>query len=299
MSALGPAGLDIDSAPGQTLALLILQGGEAVVEHYASGVGPDTTLPSWSIAKSVLHAAVGVLVGEGRLALDMPTPVDGATLDHLLQMRAGLAWNEDYTEGAAEESDVQHMLFGTGREDTAAVALSRPRVATPGSEAAYCYSSGTSNIVSAMVADEVGRGDDYRKWLHDSVLRPVGMPGAIPKLDGAGVWIASSYCFATARDFARLGELYLAGGSGVLPDGWVESGTQPLSHADEGMYHGRHWWSWDDDFGTFEAHGYEGQSITVVPSLDLVIVRLGRTPESDAAALEGWRRKLVATLSDR
>ena len=85
----------------------------------------------------------------------------------------------------------------------------------------------------------------------------------------------------------------------VHPDGWVESGTQPLSRADEGMYHGRHWWSWDDDFGTFEAHGYEGQSITVVPSLDLVMVRLGRTPESDAAALEGWRRKLVATLSDR
>lgn len=291
--------LDLEPAPGETLALLILQGGEAVVEHYASGVGPDTTLPSWSVAKSVLHAAVGVLVGDGALALDDPTPVPGATLDHLLQMRSGLSWNEDYDPECADTSDVQQMLFGPARADTAGYTVSKPPFATPGTDEAYCYSSGTSNVISSMVADVVGRGAAYLEWLQTRVLRPAGMLTATPKFDGTGVWIASSYCFATARDFARFGELYLADGNDLLPDGWVTSGTESLSLDSDGRRHGRHWWVCDDGLGTFEALGYDGQSVTVVPALDTVIVRLGRTDEASTDALAKWRRELVASMHER
>jgi CubicO group peptidase (beta-lactamase class C family) len=287
--------VDVAAAPGDTLALVVRRGGETVFEHWADGVDEHTTLPSWSMAKSILHAAVGVLARDGCIALETASPVAGATVDHLLQMRAGLAWNEDYVPGA--RSDVQEMLFGAGRSDTAGFTLARPSAHAPGAADAFCYSSGTSNVLSAMVAASVGHGDAYVEWLRDAVLAPAGLHSAIPKLDDAGVWIASSYCFATAMDFARFGELYLRGGDDLLPAGWVRSGTELVSRDEDGQGYGRHWWVWGDELGTFEARGYAGQSITVIPALDTVIVRLGRTELADGPALRAWRRDLVHDLA--
>ncbi len=272
--------------------MVVTVGGELVAERWAPGLTAASTLPSWSMAKSVLHAAVGVLVGEGRMALDEPAPVPGATLEDLLAMRDGLAWREDYLPGGA--SDVQEMLFGPGRADTAAYVLAKPAAHPPGST--FCYSSGTSNVISAMVADRVGRGDAYLAWLRGAVLGPAGMPGAIPKLDGAGVWMASSYLFATAREFAAFGQRCLDGGAGWLPDGWLAAGTRLRSHDDDGQGYGLHWWVVDDDLGTYEARGFEGQSITIAPALDAVIVRLGRTPIGRVPAVRAWRHALLRSL---
>jgi CubicO group peptidase (beta-lactamase class C family) len=276
---------------GRTDALLVQRAGQVVLERYGDDVDAASTLRSWSMAKSMLHAVVGMLVDEGRLALDEPAPVAawaGAddprraiTLRHLLQMRPGLEWSEIYLTDTP--SDVVAMLFGRDLDpqpDVAAFAADKPLVAEPGTT--FNYSSGTSNIVSGIVRDVVGAGADYEAFLRERLFGPLGMVSADPKLDASGTWIASSYCFCTARDFASFGQLYLDGGvrDGVrlLPADWVATAATEVSRDAEGRAHCMHWWRWDaPGIDAFYASGYEGQYTVMVPSLDLVVVRLGQT----------------------
>ena len=263
---------------------------------------------SWSIAKSVLHAAVGILVGEGRLTPDAPAAVPAwagsgdaraaITLEHLLEMRDGLDFTEEYVD--ASVSDVIEMLFHAGKEDTAAFAADRRLAAPPGER--FNYSSGTANIVSGIVARLVGPGEAYGGWLTERLFAPVGMASARPRFDAAGTWIASSYLHATARDYARFGLLYLRDGCWdgrrLLPEGWVDHGRLARSvHPEDGRLYGAHWWVVGDRHGSFWASGYLGQSVLVCPGLDLVVVRLGKTPAERADALTAWRAAMVEAVA--
>ena len=296
---------------GETLAIVVVQGGEVVAEQYGPETGPDTTLISWSMAKSITQAFVGLLVRDGRLDVAAPAAVprwQGAddprasiTLDQLLHMRSGLAFVEDYVDD--QVSDVIEMLFGTGADDVAAYAESRPLVHEPG--AVWSYSSGTTNIVSALAGRVVGGGEGgMRAYLARELFAPIGMTSAIPRFDAAGTFVGSSYLYATARDFARFGELYLHdgvwNGSRILPEGWVDYArtmTSPPAPPDEPHGYGAHWWLWDDDFGTFGAHGYEGQYTLVVPPLDLVVVRLGTSPVELQPAVKADLHRLIESYA--
>jgi CubicO group peptidase (beta-lactamase class C family) len=305
-----------DGGPmGTTYGVAVVHRGRLVAERTGgtlpsftgpgTPVGPDTPLLSWSMAKSMLHALVGMLVAEGRLDPAAPAPVDlwsgpgdprGAiTLEDLLTMRDGLAFAEEYEDAGV--SDVIEMLFGSGVTDTARFAADRPAVAPPG--ARFNYSSGTSNVVSGIVAGVVGPGDPYRAFLHDRLLAPLGMHGARATFDDAGTWIASSYLYAPVTAFARFGLLYLRDGvwdgRRLLPDGWVDHGRRPRSvEAESGEWYGAHWWTRDDPRGTFWCAGHEGQFIDVCPALDLVVVRLGRSMDDDEMdAVRDWRRRVV------
>jgi CubicO group peptidase (beta-lactamase class C family) len=296
---------------GETHAVLAVHGGRIVAERYARGVAATSPRISWSTAKSMVSACVGMLVGDGRLDLDdqvavpewadRDDPRHAITLRHLLQFRPGLEWAEDYVDDTV--SDVIEMLFGSGQPDMAAFAASKPLVADPGTT--FCYSSGTSNIVSRIVRDLVGPGDDYASFLRTSLFDPIGMTSASPRFDDAGTWVASSYCYCTARDFARFAYLYLRDGvwedQRILPEGWVDFSRAPTSVDADGDRHGAHFWIWDDleaspagslrrdaattddtlpteaPWGTFHCAGYEGQYFLIVPALDLVVVRLGKT----------------------
>jgi CubicO group peptidase (beta-lactamase class C family) len=300
LDALVDAAFDPGGPLAPTYAVLVVHAGEVVAERYGTlpngqAVGPETPLRSWSMAKSMLHAAVGLLVEDGRIHGDEPAPIarwhgDGRraiTVEHLLTMRDGLDFQEDYVD--EEASDTIEMLFGDGRDDVAGYAIERPLAVTPGTR--FNYSSGTSNVLSAIVADCVGRGDAFAAFLRDRLFAPIGM-AATPGFDEAGTWVASSYVHATARDFARFGELYLHRGADVLPDWWVDHGIRPRSYdPDSDSQYGAHWWLPCE--GTFEARGYQGQSITVHPAKDLVVVRLGRTPAERNAPLRAWRRSIV------
>ena len=144
---------------------------QGALEHFdrpPTPVTAETPLLSWSMAKSVLHAAVGLLVGDRRLDLDAPAevpewadpgdPRHAITLRQLLAMRDGLDFVEDYVDGGV--SDVIEMLFGRGQADMAHFAADRPLAAPPGTR--FNYSSGTSNIVSGVVARTVGPGETLR-----------------------------------------------------------------------------------------------------------------------------------------
>jgi CubicO group peptidase (beta-lactamase class C family) len=295
---------------GRTDALLVQRGGEVVLERYGDGVDASSTLRSWSMAKSMLHAVVGMLVDDGALELDAPAPVaawadpadprHAITLRNLLTMRPGLEWTEVYLTDVP--SDVVEMLFGRDLEpvaDVAAFAASKPLVAEPGS--LFNYSSGTSNIVSGIVRDVVGSGPGYEAWLRRRLFDPLGMTSADPKFDDAGTWIASSYCFCTARDFASFGQLYLddgvRDGQRLLPSAWVETARTETGRDAEGRRHAAHWWCFRDErWGAFNCSGFEGQFIVVVPSLDLVVVRLGQTT-SDRHTLDDDLSRLIGTYA--
>ncbi len=297
-----------DRSEGITLALLVQRGGDVVAERY--GVQPgnefepeqtvtaESTLISWSMAKSITHAAVGILVGDGLLDVAAPAAVpewagtDKAqiTLLDLLEMRPGLRFVEDYVDG--DTSNCIEMLFGGTNPSFAAYAAALPLEHPPG--AVWNYSSGTTNIVSRIVGDVVhgttgGTPDERRasmeSFLHDRLFAPTGMTSAIPKFDDAGTFVGSSYVYATARDFARFGELYrhdgvadLGRGQRVLPAGWTDHArTQVATDPENGLGYGRHWWLWPQYPGSLACHGYEGQYTIVVPDRELVVVHLGKT----------------------
>ncbi len=274
----------------RTNALLVVHRGRIVAEGYAAGVSPNDQQPSWSMAKSMLHAAVGVLVRQGRLSVAQRAaapewaqdgdPRAAITLDQLLHMTSGLRFAEDYVDTAA--SDVIRMLFQPGADDTGAFAAAFPLDHVP--DTISNYSSGTSNIISRMIREIVGPHDAYGRFLRTELFDRIGMASATPKFDVSGSWIASSFCFCTPRDFAKFGLLYLRdglwGGQRLLPEGWVDHGRTPAPAQPTGTDrgYGAHWWLLRDDFGTFYAGGYLGQYIFVVPALDLVVVRSGETP---------------------
>jgi CubicO group peptidase (beta-lactamase class C family) len=262
------------------------------------------------MAKSVLHAVVGLLVSDGLIDPAEPPPVPAwsdpadprraITWDDLLCMRAGLAWVEEYYDFAADElPDVVTMLYGQGRHDMAGFASGFPLVHRPGSDEAYCYSSGTSNIISAAAGRVLGGGEAVmRAYLAERLFDPLGMRSASPTFDDAGTFVASSYLHATARDWARFGLFVLRDGTWdgerLLPAGWVDHGRTPRS-PDENFIHGAHWWAVPGErWGAFCADGFEGQRIYVVPALDLVLVRLGRTHTDHSATMDAHLRDVIA-----
>ncbi len=298
----------------QTYAVVVVHRGRLVTERYGGAipqwdkpgkpVGRETPLLSWSMAKSALHAVVGMLVDDGRLALGSPVPVPewrapddprhSITLEDLLSMRDGLAFTEEYED--PDTSDVLQMLFGRGSADMAAFAADRPLAAPPGTR--FNYSSGTSNIVSGIVARELGPGEPYRRFLDERLFGPLGMTTASATFDEAGTWVAASYVYATARDFARFGLLYLRDGlwdgRRLLPEGWVDHGRRARSVDPDGAdLYGSHWWTDENPYGAFWAAGHEGQYVDVCPALDLVLVRMGRTDTDRSEHVKAWRRRVL------
>jgi CubicO group peptidase (beta-lactamase class C family) len=312
------AAFDPDGPLRDTYAVVCVQGGRLVHERYGGALprfdGPGrpveatTPLLSWSVAKSLLHVVVGMLVGDGVLdpgaRVDVPEwtgpddPRADITLADLLAMRDGLEFAEEYED--PEASDVIQMLYGRGQADMAAFAADRPLVAPPGTR--YNYSTGTSMVISGIVARALGPGAAYRGYLDDRLFGPIGMTSATAGFDEAGSWVAGSFVHATARDFARFGLLALRDGvwdgRRLVPEGWMDSGRTPRSvDPDDGNLYGHHWWTREDPLGTFWAAGHDGQYIDLVPALDLVLVRLGRTGSDRTPDVRSWRDRVIGAFA--
>ena len=235
---------------GETLALLSVHRGRLVFERYGEGHGADETYRSWSMAKSFVHAWVGILIRDRKLSLEGPAPVQRwepgdprfeITLENLLRMQDGLDFVEDFDPERG--TDVIRMLFRSGKEDVAAFAENRPLAYPPGTH--WNYSSGTTNIVAALAGRCVGAGRaDTQKYLERELLHPLGIRSAILRFDAARTFIGSSYLFASARDFARFALLYLRDGvwegRRILPEGWVDHARRTTPGS--GGEYGAHWW---------------------------------------------------------
>ncbi len=298
----------------RTTAVVVAHDGQLVAERYAPGYGADTPMLSWSMAKSVTAALVGIAVGEGRLVLRAPAPVPewaseddprhAITLDQLLRMSSGLGFDEHY--GAV--NDVSRMLFTA--PDTGAFAARSPLISAP--DSVWSYSSGTSNIVARMLRELAGNDlAALVRSAREQLFDPADMTSAFFEPDASGSFIGSSFAFMTARDWARFGELHrqdgVWNGRRILPEGWVRYVTTPAPAAPEGRY-GAHWWLNAGDpqqperrpwpslpTDTYAALGHSGQYVMVVPSAKLVVVRLGLSEPDDGD--EGAVELVAAVLA--
>ena len=223
---------------GETHAVLAVLGGRIVAERYDGNHGPDSTNHSWSMAKSMTHALAGLAIADGAITCDTPVnapewhgsddPRTAITLEHLLRMSSGLQFTEDYVDAGI--SHTIDMLFGAGKEDVAKFAADKPLDHAPGTF--WSYSSGTTNLIARLVAQALGLDQDgFEDYMRKRLFDPIGMTSASPKFDAAGTFIGSSFCFCTARDFARFGLLYLRDGvwdgTRILPEGWVDHARTP------------------------------------------------------------------------
>lgn len=300
-----------------TRAIVVVHHGAIVAERYAPGFDRDTRFLGWSATKSITSALVGMLVDDGVLSLDAPAPVpewQGAgdpraviTLRQLINMESGLAFAESY----ASDSDALRMLFGVG--DMAGYAASRPLKHPPGS--AWSYSSGTTNILAGIVYRATGGTlEGVTRFARKRLFEPAGMHSALIEADEAGVPVGSSYGYATARDWARFGQLFLdrgmAGGKRILSCKWVDFVRTPAPAAPRPLYGGQFWLNRGDESGAvkrtfpglpadmFMAMGHNEQIVAVIPSLDAVIVRLGWTPEGMRYDTNTYFGAIAATLKE-
>lgn len=295
----------------RTRAVVVVQDDAIVAERYAPGFSAESRLAGWSMTKGVIAALTGILVGEGRWSLTdrelrpewrAPDARSAIALEDLLRMRSGLAFSEEYADMS---SDVIEMLFN--QPDMASYAAGRPLAAPPGT--VWNYASGTTNIIAAMMRRTVGE-TNYPAWPRRALFEPLGMTSAVIDRDASGTFVGSSFMLATARDWARFGQLFLHdgrwGGRQLLPPEWVRFCQSPTPQAADGIY-GAHWWlGLKPEIGggtpaaaripsdAFFAIGHEAQTLTIIPSRRLVAVRLGLSIYIDA-----WNQaSFVANLLD-
>ncbi len=277
--------------PLNTLGIVVVYNGQIIGEQYAEGFSSKSKLMGWSMGKSITSALVGVLVREGKLNVIEFAPVPewqnddrkNIRIENLLQATSGLNWEEGYFNPRAQF----HSMF-TYSDDKGRYAASQKLKNPPGT--VFQYSSGTTNILSKIVRQTVG-DTAYYKLLYEKLFHKIGMMSALIEPDASGTFVGSSYAYATARDWARFGLLYLNDGywidGRILPEGWVEYSTTPSSAAPRGEY-GAQWWLNAGEknnvanriypnlpVDAFWAAGFEEQYVMVIPSKNLVIVRLG------------------------
>jgi CubicO group peptidase (beta-lactamase class C family) len=299
--------------PRRTRAVVVVRDGQLVAERYAAGFPARMPLQGWSMAKSITNALVGILVREGRLRLDAPAPVEEwrqderrhITINHLMQMSSGLAFAEEY---GGLLSDVTRMLFlepGAGR-----YAATLPLASKPGT--AWAYSSGTTNILSRIIREAVGGSlSDYWAFPRKQLFDRIGARSVVLEPDATGVFVGSSFDYATARDWARLGLLYLNdgvwNGERILPEGWVRYSVTPAPAAHDGNYGAQIWLNAGRDgkrpfprvpADMYYFSGFEGQTVAVIPSRRLVAVRLGVSQTPEAWNLGEFLERLISALGE-
>ena len=300
----------------QTKGVVVIHKGELIAERYVAPIDQFTPSLSNSMAKSVTNLLVGTLVKQGKLNINEPVALDAwqedarkdITLDNLLRMSSGLKFDESY----GLNTDVTVMLANV--TSTSDFAMNMPLEYPIDSH--WSYSSGTSNIISRIVFDTIS-GDLQNKYdyLYNALLVPLGMTSAFMETDGSNVFVGSTYFYASARDWAKLGQLLLQDGywkgQQILPDGWVEYSSTPTKTAPKQNY-GAHFWlnslpsdgvssaPWPSvPHDTFFMSGYQGQYVVVIPSKELVVVRLGITHPGTNSGMNTLLASVISAIENQ
>ena len=295
--------------PKNTLAVIVVYDGQIVGERYAEGVNNHSLLMGWSMTKSLTNGLIGLLVKEGKLSLEAPAPIPewqsddrkDITLNNLLQASSGLEWNESYFA----PGDFHNMFMHS--DDKGGYAAARKLKYPIGTH--WEYSSGTTNILSKIVRQTVGDAN-YPKYAYENLFHKIGMHHMLIEPDANGTCVGSSYGYASARDWARYGLLFLNdgvwNGERILPEGWVKYSSTPAPMAPKGEYGAQFWLNAgatgnpencyhpgvpNDEFG---AEGFEQQHVFIIPSKKLVLVRLGISHHG--FDIEGLTQKVVSAL---
>ncbi len=290
---------------GHPFAFVVLHKGAVVAERYGAGITPGTQLLSWSMGKSFTNALAGIMAGDGLVDIHAPLEIpqwqgDGRkaiTLSDLMQMQSGLQWNENY----GNRSDVNLMLHREA--DMGLYALSKPLEHDPGTF--WYYSSGSTNIVMRYLRGKFPSDEAFLHYLRERLFAPLAISNPHFEPDMSGTPVGSSYLYATARDYARFGQLFLddgcVQGRRILPEGWVDYTVTPAS-ASEGKYGAFFWLNLggacpDAPQDMFSCQGHDGQVIYIIPSKELVVVILGYSPKPDRVIdFNGVLRDILSQL---
>ncbi|MSR39172.1 MAG: class C beta-lactamase-related serine hydrolase [Planctomycetes bacterium] len=315
-AAIDYAFIERDAQPlARTRAVLVVKNGQLLGERYASHYNASMPLPGWSATKTITDALLGRRVAQGKLDPNAPLmvpewhlpndPRRALRLDDLLRMQSGLAWTEDYE---SPSSDALRMLFTS--DDYGSIAAAQPLASKP--RTTFRYSSGTTCLLCRILRTTFLNDADYLAFPQRELFARLGMDSAYLELDPSGTFVGSSFGYATARDWAKIGQFYLQdgvwNGERLLPEGWVAEARTPTASDERGGF-GRHLWLNAGRTGQqaqrpfeklptdlFYLSGHEGQYVVCFPSQSLVVVRLGCTKRG-GFDLHGFLQKVLRACS--
>lgn len=318
----------IPEKPRRARAVVVVYKGKIVAERYAPGVNRKMPMLGWSMAKSITNALVGILVGQGKLEVNDPAPIPEwrrpgdphgrMTIDHLLRMSGGFDFNHDLSPIGKR----QQVLFGA--VDSTKISIECPVEVEPGTR--WEYANANPHALWRIIRDAVGE-EDYLTFPRRALFNKIGMRSALIEVDPYGNFVGTSFGWATARDWARFGLLYLNDGvwdgERILPEGWVEYTRTPAPAATYRHYGALFWLNAGaKEFAALPKEekeenlnmphmppfpripedayfmiGYAGQAVAVIPSRETVVVRLGLSRSSETWDYGGFLAELLAAIA--
>ena len=311
-AALDDAFAEPPEGERNTLAVLVMHKGLLVAERYQAPVSVENPMQGWSMNKSLMATFIGYQIDAGRLSLDDTVrevlkwegfPSEGLnrinerlTLGHLLSMSSGFDFSEHYFPGDDVTAMLyQHPVMGYS-------APSKGHAYPPGKH--FAYSSGDINTASIMWQHSL-TDDSYPDWIHANFSKPLGLQEIVLEPDARGVQVGSSYAYLTARDWARMGQLWLDawhGRSAIISKSWQRQAVTPGTAINGDIYGMGFWLNTNRrrfpsaPENTFHAGGNSGQFVVVIPEEELVVVRLGLTLDESQANMDALLADLLESV---
>jgi CubicO group peptidase (beta-lactamase class C family) len=271
----------------RTRSVLVIYKDKIIAEKYVEGFTKNSVILGWSMTKSITGTLFGILQKQGRFDIYKPAPIvewqkdkrKNITTNDLLHMNSGLEWEEHYDRIC----DATKMLFQT--EDMTRSQLLKPALFKPNTH--WNYSSGTTNLLSGILRKQFKTHQEYLDFWYSALIDKIGMNSMLIETDMAGNYIGSSYAWATTRDWSKLGLLYLHkgnwNGEQLFDSSWAKYVSTPTNTSHR-RYGAQFWLNAGGHFpdvprDMYYCNGFQGQMVAIIPSMDLVIVRMGLTEE--------------------
>jgi hypothetical protein len=287
----------------RTRSLLVIYKDKIIAEKYDIGFNKESKILGWSMTKSITSAMFGILEKQGKINIYAPAPIPewanderkNITTNDLLHMNSGLEWEEKYDKIC----DATEMLFQA--EDMSRSQLVKQAIHKPNTH--WNYSSGTTNLLSGILRKQFKTHQEYLDFWYASLIDKIGMNSMILETDMTGNYVGSSYGWATTRDWSKFGLLYLHkgnwNGEQIFNESWAKYTATP-TNTSNGDYGGHFWLNSGGKFpdvprDMYYCGGFQGQMVVIIPSLDLVIVRMGlvENPEFD---FNGMLKGIIGSL---
>ena len=287
----------------RTRSVLVIYKDKIISEKYDTGFDKNSKILGWSMTKSITSTMFGILQKQGKIDIYKPAPIAEwanderakITTNDLLHMNSGLEWDEDY----GKLSDATKMLYLS--EDMTKPQIDKPLIGKP--NASWNYSSGTSNLLSGILRQQFKTHQEYLDFWYSALIDKIGMHSMLIETDMAGNYIGSSYAWATTRDWAKFGLLYLHqgnwNGEQLFDESWAKYVATP-TNGSKGDYGGHFWLNAGGHYpdaprDMYSANGFQGQRVFIIPSQDLVIVRMGLTND-EKFDFNGLLKGIVGSL---
>jgi CubicO group peptidase (beta-lactamase class C family) len=272
----------------RTRAVLVIYKDKIIAEKYGSGIDKNSKILGWSMTKSITATMFGILQKQGKIDINKPAPISEwvnderskITINDLLHMNSGLEWEEKYDKIC----DATKMLFQA--EDMSQSQLIKPAQFKPNTH--WNYSSGTTNLLSGILRRQFKTHQEYLDFWYSALIDKIGMNSMLIETDMSGNYVGSSYGWATTRDWAKFGLLYLHkgnwNGEQLFDESWAKYVATP-TNGSKGDYGAHFWLNAGGHYPNaprdmYSANGFQGQKVFIIPSQDLVIVRMGLTEDA-------------------